>query len=92
MTTLKDFPAIASLMKAATRVGERRWNLYLQPNILVRLPEQDMAAALARLARLDRDQKVLSKNLVAIDLRLPDRLALEPASPSQAEPTKESRP
>lgn len=80
LDTLGEFPALAANMKAAVRVGDRRWDLYLPPNLVVKLPENDMKAALARLVGLINDEKVLERNLVAIDLRLPDRFTMEPAA------------
>jgi cell division protein FtsQ len=87
---LAAFPTIATAVKAAVRVSERRWDLHLQPNVIARMPEQNMEAALARLAKLIQEQKVLERNVVAVDLRLPDREFIEPgASSPPSTPTKE---
>ena len=89
---LKDYPDIAPLVTSAVHVGGRRWNLYLQPKILVRLPEQNVGKALDRLAGLIRDQKMFERDIVAIDLRIPDRLIFEPAAspatPRDKEPSR----
>ncbi|MBI5121102.1 MAG: FtsQ-type POTRA domain-containing protein [Rhodospirillales bacterium] len=72
-------PALAPRVKAAVRVGGRRWNLKLDDiasGIDVRLPEAQTAAAWTRLARLERDYQLLERNLMMIDLRLPDRLVV----------------
>jgi cell division protein FtsQ len=42
----------------------------------VRLPELDPAGALARLVALDREQKILSRDVTVIDLRAPERVAV----------------
>jgi cell division protein FtsQ len=42
----------------------------------VRLPEADPAAAWAQLARIERQQGLLSRDVLVIDLRLPDRLVV----------------
>jgi cell division protein FtsQ len=84
---LKDFPPVAEKMTAAVRAGERRWDIHLQPNIVARLPEKDMIHALSRLSDLITDQKILERNIVAIDLRDPTKMILEPGgnpSPSQS--------
>ena len=91
LNALKDFPFLASIVKAATRVGNRRWDLYLQPNLVVRLPEKNNDVALTRLASLIRDEKLLERHLVAVDLRLPDRMILEPPA-EVTNPTEGSRP
>ncbi len=92
LTALKDFPSIRQVLKAAVRVGERRWNLHLQPGMIARLPEDGMAAALKRLAYLIQEQKVLERNIVAIDLRQTDRFFIEPGNPASVSITGESHP
>ena len=73
---LAPFPEIADKTQAAVWVADRRWNLRLKNGIDVRLPEADAAAALAELAALDRDKKLLSRDVLAIDLRLADRITV----------------
>ena len=73
---LARFPDIAAQTRAAVLVAERRWNLRMKNGIDVRLPEVDPAAALAELSGLDREKKLLSRDVVAIDLRLPDRITV----------------
>ncbi|WP_142848726.1 cell division protein FtsQ/DivIB [Telmatospirillum sp. J64-1] len=82
-------PDLAQRVKAAVRVGERRWNLRLDDileGVDVHLPEEDPAGAWHRLAELERRQNLLSRDIVAVDLRLPDRLVLRAGSPD-AHPT-----
>ena len=67
-------PDLQKRVAAAIRVGGRRWNLKLDNGIDVRLPEDDAASAWSRLAELERDHQLLSRDVVAVDLRLPDRL------------------
>jgi cell division protein FtsQ len=76
-------PNLKSRLKAAVRVGERRWNLRLDNGVEVRLPEEGAEAALGELVRLDREQEILARDIKAIDLRFPDRfiVKLPPGSP-----------
>jgi len=67
---------IRSALRASILVAERRWNLRLTNGIDVRLPETDVEAALDRLAALDHDKKILSRDIITIDLRLPDRVTV----------------
>lgn len=67
-------PALARRVTAAVLVGGRRWNLRLDDRIDIRLPEEDGAAAWRELARLEREHRLLAHDLLAVDLRLPDRL------------------
>lgn len=74
--TLARFPAVRAEVRAGVLVAERRWNLRLKNGIDVRLPEDDPAAALARLTALDREKKILSRDVTAIDLRVPGQVAV----------------
>lgn len=67
-------PELAGRVKAAVRVGARRWNLRLDNGMDVRLPEQDAAIAWGRLADYERSHKLLERDIQILDLRLPDRL------------------
>ncbi len=77
LALLDRYPQIRSMTKAAIFVGERRWNLRLTDGLDVRLPENDVGNALAMLSRLEREDRLFSRDIVAIDMRLPDRLAVQ---------------
>jgi cell division protein FtsQ len=68
------FPSIRDQVKAYVLVAERRWNLRLKNGIDVRLPEIAPERALETLAALDRDKKLLSRDITVVDLRVPDRV------------------
>jgi cell division protein FtsQ len=76
LAELDRYPSIRKQTRAAVLVAERRWNLVLDNGIDVRLPEQDVERALQVLAQLDRDKRLLSRDIAAVDLRLPDRLTV----------------
>jgi cell division protein FtsQ len=73
---LARHPDIARLVEASVLVAERRWNLHLQGGVEVLLPESDPARALMTLTDLERDRKLLSRDIVAVDLRLDDRVTV----------------
>ncbi len=73
---LADYPQVRSAVKAVVFVGERRWNLRLANGLDVRLPEHGVEKALATLSRLDREEQLFSRDITAIDMRLPDRLTV----------------
>ena len=77
LTLLDRYPQVRSVTKAAIFVGERRWNLRLKDGLDVRLPENDVGNALAALSRLDKDERLFSRDIVAVDMRLPDRLTVQ---------------
>jgi len=84
LAMLKGYPAIAKSVEAAVLVADRRWNLYLNNGVEVLLPEQEPAHALARLVDLDREKKLLSRDIVKIDLRLADRVAVQQSDAAAA--------
>jgi cell division protein FtsQ len=71
---LARYPVIRNEVKASVLVAKRRWNLYLKNGVDVRLPENEPDAALRLLTDLDRDKKLLSRDITMVDLRLPDRV------------------
>jgi cell division protein FtsQ len=77
LALLDPYPAVRGQLQAAVLVAERRWNLMLKNGIDVRLPEADVEQALDTLLKLDRDDKILSRDITAIDLRLPDRVTVQ---------------
>ena len=76
LAVLDRFPAIRDEVRAAILVADRRWNLRLKNGIDVRLPDTGVERALETLARLDREKSLLNRDIVAADLRLPDRLTV----------------
>ena len=77
LALLARYPQVNSITKAAIFVGERRWNLRLKDGLDIRLPEQDVGNALAMLSKLDREDRLFSRDIVAVDMRLPDRLVVQ---------------
>lgn len=67
---------LASRVAGYVRVADRRWDVRLNNGITVRLPENGEDVALADLQKLDAEFGVLSRDIEAIDMRLPDRLAI----------------
>jgi cell division protein FtsQ len=76
LALLDRYPTMRDFVRASVLVGERRWNLRLKNGIDVRLPESDVAPALERLVALDREKNLITRDIVTIDLRLPDRVTV----------------
>jgi cell division protein FtsQ len=75
-------PELATRVKAAIRVGNRRWNIKLddvENGLEARLPELDTEAAWHRLAQLEKTRALSGKHITMVDLRVPDRLVLKSA-------------
>src|SRR3954470_4321777 len=77
LALLARYPQVRSVTKAAVFVGERRWNLRLKDGLDIRLPESDIDNALAALSKMDKDDRLFSRDIVSVDMRLPDRLTVQ---------------
>jgi cell division protein FtsQ len=95
LTQLDGYPELRELVRASVLIGERRWNLRLKNGLDIRLPENEIETALATLMALDKDKRLISRAIVAIDLRLPDRVTVEltdGAAAERAEALKKEKP
>ena len=91
LAMLAKEPELARHVAAATRVGNRRWNLRLQEGIDVRLPESNPGQALALLSALEAKLQIFTRDIVMIDMRLPDRLIVRLAPEAAARAVKPGR-
>ena len=89
VATVEQVPALRGRVRAYIRVADRRWNLLLDGGVTIKLPENDVAAALAEVSRLDREYALFSRDIEAVDLRFDDRLTLALA-PAAHEARKEA--
>ncbi len=91
LALLSRYRDIAKRVKAAVLVADRRWNLHLNDGIEVLLPQTAPDRALKTLVELDRDKKLLARDIVAVDLRLADRVTVrlsDAAAAARAEAAK----
>ena len=77
----REFSALLDAMEelrprveAGVLIGERRWNFRLKSGIDVKLPETDPQGAIATLLKLQREQRILDRDVLALDFRAPDRV------------------
>jgi cell division protein FtsQ len=91
---LDRYPELRDQVRASVLIGERRWNLRLRNGLDVRLPETGIEQALVTLAALDKDKKLLSRDIIFVDLRLNDRVTVqlsEAAATARAEALKDKK-
>jgi cell division protein FtsQ len=69
-------PDLAARVTAAVWVSERRWNIRFDSGVDVKLPADSAQAAWSLLARLEREKRLLARDISVIDMRLPDRLTI----------------
>lgn len=95
LALLDRYPQVRELTRAAIFVGERRWNLRFKDGLDVRLPENDVGNALALLSKLDKEDRLFSRDIVGVDMRLPDRVTVrlsEDAAKARDELYKDKKP
>ncbi len=80
-TILAEEPGLEGQVRAAVRVGVRRWNLEFQNGVRLMLPEVSVdygpRDAWARFAELQRRHGLLEREIITLDMRLDDRLVLK---------------
>lgn len=74
LNLLSKFTFVKERVTAIIRVGGRRWNVQLDRNTEVKLPEQKPEEALARLNLLLEQKKIDTSEVKIVDLRLPDKM------------------
>jgi cell division protein FtsQ len=82
---------LKSKIRAGVLVTHRRWNIKLSTGVDVKLPEIGAEAAIAALAKLAKEQKIIEKDLISIDMRISGRLVArltEEAAATRAETKK----
>ena len=73
---MKNAGDLARRVKAGVLVSSRRWNFEMTNGVIVKLPEHDPSGALETLNRLQREARILDKDLMFIDLRADDRVVV----------------
>ena len=67
---------IASRLRGLVRMGDRRWDIVLDRKQRIQLPAENPVPALERLLALDQAEKLLDRDILAIDLRNEQRPVL----------------
>jgi cell division protein FtsQ len=68
-------PGLFQEVKAAVRVGERRWDLHMNNGLVIALPETDMAIAMKAAETTVLSPAMQGLNVARIDYRIPGQLA-----------------
>jgi cell division protein FtsQ len=76
---LDGSPALRPLVKAATWVGNRRWDLTFGSGEKLQLPEgeEEAAKSLRKFAELDAAQGLLRKGTIRFDMRVPGNMVMQ---------------
>lgn len=76
LSNLVAEPVLFEKARNAKWIDQRRWDLTLEPDIEVKLPEDDLGLALRRLATAQAEDGLLDKDITSIDLRERDRIVV----------------
>lgn len=91
---VEAYPAVASRAKAYIRVAERRWDIRFDNGVVAKLPEFGDEQALADFDRMNRESRILDKNISVVDMRVSDRVTvrLKPDAVEQRETDLKAKP
>ncbi len=65
----KKLEPLSGRVRGLMRVGDRRWDVALDRNQVLKLPETQPIAALARVFALHKAQDILNRDIVVVDVR-----------------------
>jgi cell division protein FtsQ len=85
LAILAEARPIANRIRGLVRVGERRWDIVLDREQAIRLPEVDPMAALRRVLALEKAEQLLERDVSVVDLRDPQRPMLRLTEDALAE-------
>ena len=81
---LKTETSLFNDVWSLTYQSNRRWDVYLRNNIRIQLPEKDTATAWSKLAEMDREHQLTKRDVMNIDLRIPNKLVIRRNKSRQA--------
>lgn len=76
---------VRNRVRGLVRMGERRWDLVLDRDQVIRLPEAEPLAALARVMAMQASEGLLERDLTVVDMRDPRRPMLRLSTHAMAE-------
>ena len=85
---LEPYKEFTAHIVAYTRVNDRRWDLLLDNNIVVKLPAEDIIEVLQNSLFTQEGKTLLKRDITAIDLRLKDRITVSLSDTALAERKK----
>tara|TARA_B100000686_G_C16661439_1_gene901171 strand:- start:276 stop:1106 length:831 start_codon:yes stop_codon:yes gene_type:complete len=70
-------PKLTKNIIAVTRIGKRRWNVTIDGNIEILLPEKNYKVAWEKLIQLQNEKQILDRKILSIDMRLKDKTTIQ---------------
>lgn len=78
IAALQPYALLQQDLLAASRIGDRRWDLIYDTGLRIMLPEHDVDQALAQIVKLDAEKQLLARDIEILDFRLKDFIAVRP--------------
>ena len=75
--SISQWPELRGRARAFIKVAGRRWDMRLDNGVTVKLPSENVPRAMDQLARMQAENKLLERDIMAVDFRLEDRTAIE---------------
>jgi len=76
---------VKSRIRGLVRIGERRWELVLDRDQRIMLPEDNPISALEQVMALEQATELLARDVLIVDMRNQNRPRLRMANPAVAE-------
>lgn len=76
LALFRSVPDLTPRMRAIVRIGKRRWDIALDRNLRILLPEARPVDALQRVMALHYGEEILDRDLLAVDMRISVRPTL----------------
>ncbi len=76
LALLEAAAPVRERIRGLVRVGERRWDLVLDRDQRIMLPERDPVQALLQVMALNEAQELLARDITVVDMRIPARPTL----------------
>ncbi|AQX28246.1 cell division protein FtsQ [Bartonella sp. JB63] len=74
--SLSAYSQFRDRIRAYIRVGDRRWDVFLENGVRIMLPEQGAIERLVALSEMNMADDLFSRDALSIDLRLSDRITI----------------
>ena len=72
-----NYPQIKENISNIIRSGQRRWDIKMKDNIVIKMPESNISSALDYLTKLYQENKIIGTNIKSIDLRISGKYYME---------------
>jgi cell division septal protein FtsQ len=91
LAMLAHEPDMMKRVTHATWVSGRQWNIRIEDAIDVKLPADNPEAAWRKLADMERDYKVLRRDITTVDLRVPEKTTVRVNGKREAIATRDNQ-